>query len=289
MDTRPRLTVVGPVFFEVFLPPLDPRPAPGEERYVPSIPTGFGGSLNPASVAAALGCDVTLVHPAGGGASDLAAAALMARLGIRSVAWPSRPDPFLSLVFSDGGDRAFLSAGDDACLAGCPALPPAPWVHVGGVKEAYRIPARVADARAAGARVAVTACWSAPDLASLGAQSGRPFDLLLLNRREAEVATGAPAEEAPERLQGAAADVVVTDGDRGAFGVMGGVPVRVAAVPATVVDLTGAGDAFAAGLVTGLLRGLPPPAALDLAARVAARIVGLRGGTVHDPSLLAGL
>ena len=50
--------------------------------------------MNAASVAAALGIDVTLVHPSGGGMVDLAAEALMLRLGIRSVTWPSRPDPF---------------------------------------------------------------------------------------------------------------------------------------------------------------------------------------------------
>lgn len=289
MDARPRLTAVGPVFFEVFLPSLDRLPAPGEEQYVDSIPTGFGGEMNAASVAAALGVDVTLVHPAGGGVIDLAAAALMERLGIRSVPWPSRPDPFLSLVLSDGCDRAFLSAGDNECLAAMPEIPVAPWVHVGGVKEAYTVPHRVAEVRARGAKVAVTGCWSAPHLEQLGRERSRPFDLLVVNRREAERATDAPAEEAPERLQGAAADVIVTDGSQGAFGRIDGVELRVSALPVAVIDLTGAGDAFATGLVVGRLRGLPPARALDFAARVASRIVGIRGGTVIDRTLLADL
>lgn len=289
MDPRPRLTVVGPIFFEVFLPPLDHLPAPGEELYVDAIPTGFGGEMNAASVAAALGVDVTLVHPSGGGMVDLAAAALMQRLGIRSVPWPSRPDPFLSLVLSDGRDRAFLSAGDHACLAAMPAIPPSPWVHAGGVKEAYTVPHRVVEVRARGAKVAVTGCWSPPHLQMLGRERSRPFDLVFLNRREAEAATGGPAESAPERLQGAAADVVITDGADGAFGVIDGCPVRVPAIPVPVVDLTGAGDAFATGLLVGLMRGMPPAEALAFGAKVASRIVGIRGGTVADPSLLADL
>ncbi len=289
MIPRPRLTVVGPVFFEVFLPALEPLPAPGQERYVDAIPTGFGGEMNAASVAAALGIDVTLVHPSGGGMVDLAAEALMLRLGIRSVTWPSRPDPFLSLVLSDGSDRSFISAGDHACLDHVPEIPVAPWVLVGGVKEAYTVPGRVAEVRAKGARIAVSGCWSAPHLELLGRERTQPFDLLVLNRNEAEVATGLPAEDAVARLAGASVDVVVTDGPRGAFGILDGAAVQVEALPVPVLDLTGAGDSFLTGLLVARLRGMASNDMLAFAARVASRIVGIRGGTVVDPSLLADL
>jgi len=288
-DRGLRLTVVGPVFFEVFLPGRDPWPDPGEERYVEAIPTGFGGALNAASVAAALGVRVTLVHPFGGGPTEWAARHLMRRLGIREVRWPCRPDPFVTLVIP-GEDRSFLSAGDDGCLGRCPSIPADPWVLIGGVKEAFRNPGRVRQVRARGARVCTTGCWSPPDLERLGALSDVPFDLLVLNRREAEGATGRTGSEAVGRLRDRAArEVVVTDGGAGAFGWMEGREVRVEAVPAAVADLTGAGDAFTAGLLVGLLRGWPAERALGLAARVAARVVGIRGGCVTDPTLLAGL
>jgi sugar/nucleoside kinase (ribokinase family) len=286
---RPGLTVVGPVFFEVFVPVLDPLPVPGEERYVDSIPIGFGGSMNTASVAAALGLDVTLVHPSGGGMIDLAAAALMQRLGIRSVQWPSRPNPFLSLVFSDGRDRAFLSAGDSDCLLRVPRIPFSPWVHAGGVQEAYMAPERLAEVREQGAKIAVSGCWSMPHLVRLGQERARPFDLLVVNRREAEFATGLPGQDAVQHLQGASADVIVTDGDEGAFGVLDGKHVRCHAIPVPVVDLTGAGDAFMTGLLVARIRGLPGDAALAFAGQVASRIVGIMGGTVADPALLADL
>jgi len=38
-----------------------------------------------------------------------------------------------------------------------------------------------------------------------------------------------------------------------------------------------------------LLRGMPPAEALAFGAKVASRIVGIRGGTVTDPSLLGDL
>lgn len=285
----PRLTVVGPIFFEVFLPGRDPWPAPGEERYVPAIPTGFGGAINAASVAAALGVTVTLVHPFGGGPTEEAARALLRRLGIREVLWPSRPDPFITLVVP-GEDRSFLSAGDEACLGACPPIPRAPWVLVGGVREAFRNEDRVQEVRARGARVCTTGCWSLPDLERLGNRSDGPFDLLVLNRREAEQATGRAGREAIEVLAGRAArEVVVTDGAAGARGVLEGRWVEVQALPVPLVDPTGAGDAFTAALVVGRLRGWAAEQAMDLAARVAARVVGIRGGCVTDPSLLQGL
>ena len=284
----PDLTVVGPAFFEVFVPPPDARPVPGEERYVDRIPVGLGGALNAASVAAALGLSVTFMHPAGDGLLDAAVRWAVGRLGVREVTWPARPDPFVSLVFSDSVDRAFLSHGDFDAMNRCPEIPLARWVHMGGIKEAFAVPLRVAAVRAAGARVCACACWSPDDLRRLAAATDRPLDLLVLNRHEAEAAAG-DADLAPERLQGAAADIVVTDGERGAFGVLGGDRVHADAAPARMVDPTGAGDAFSAGLVAGLIRGLAPADALGFACRVAARVIGIQGGVVMDPAVLAGV
>ena len=125
----PDLTVVGPAFFEVFVPPPDARPVPGEERYVDRIPVGLGGALNAASVA-------------------------------------------------DSVDRAFLSHGDFDAMNRCPEIPLARWVHMGGIKEAFAVPLRVAAVRAAGARVCACACWSPDDLRRLAAATDRPLDLL---------------------------------------------------------------------------------------------------------------
>lgn len=282
------LTVVGPIFFEVFLPPPEVRSAPGEERYVDRIPVGLGGALNAASVARALGMEVTLVHPAGQGLLDAAARWALDRLGIRSLPWPARDDPYLSLVFSDPQDRGFVSHGDHEALSRCPEIPLADWVHVGGIKEAYAVPDRVAEVRARGARVCVTGCWSPPDLDRLGAETVLRWDLLILNRKEAERATGT-VDGAPARLAVAARSVLVTDGERGAFGILEGQAVRVAAAPGTVVDLTGAGDAFSAGLVAALSRGLRGNDAVGFANRVAGRVIGLHGGVVMDPRVLAGV
>lgn len=248
---------------------------------------GLGGVLNSASVAAALGVPVMLLHPAGEGVTDAAVAATTARLGIRTRTWPSRPDPFVSLVFSDPGDRGFLSASDLACLRACPAIPPATWVHVGGLIEASAFPARIAEVRAAGARVAVSGCWAPELLAILAREVGRPWDLLVLNRKEAELAAGPRAT--PTDFTGAATDVVITNGPKGADAWIDDCAFHVPAVPTRVVDSTGAGDALMGGVLAGRLFGLGPEAALRLGVEVASRVLTIHGGVVLDPRLLAGL
>jgi sugar/nucleoside kinase (ribokinase family) len=66
-----------------------------------------------------------------------------------------------------------------------------------------------------------------------------------------------------------AAGVVVCDGDRP--------PVPVPAPAATVVDVTGAGDAFAAAYLLARADGADPVEAAGAGARLAARAVATRG------------
>lgn len=54
-----------------------------------------------------------------------------------------------------------------------------------------------------------------------------------------------------------------------------------------VVDTVGAGDAFAAVMITGILRDWPLQACLDRAQAFASAVVGQRGATVRDPDFYA--
>ena len=74
---------------------------------------------------------------------------------------------------------------------------------------------------------------------------------------------------------------IVTCGPRGALVSYGGEIVHVPGYPMETVDGSGAGDAFAAGLITGLLRGWPLPNILEFANAVGAsctRAVGCLDG-----------
>lgn len=290
MTAKPgvELCVAGLVYFEVFVPNV-PMPAPGEEAFVAGIRLGLGGALNTASVAAALGLKVLLAHARGDGLSDSAIAQHLDRLGLATMNWPARADPAVSLVLSGSDDRAFVSAADYESLGHCPGLPGARWIHVPGLLEARALAAPLARARAAGARISVSASWAPAELARLGADQTRAWDLLILNDKEAACAAG-DALAAPARLQGAAASVVVTAGAQGAYGQLAGQAVSCPAAPGVAArDFTGAGDAFCAGLLTALMRSLAGDDALRYGCLVASRVLTQVGGVINDPALLADL
>ncbi len=78
--------------------------------------------------------------------------------------------------------------------------------------------------------------------------------VLFVNAPEARLLTGMPYKRAADRLLELGADIVaVTLGKRGCFIGRGGKSWKVKAFPSKVVDTTGAGDAFAAGFLYGLL------------------------------------
>lgn len=281
------LLVVGMAYFEVFVPP-HMRPAPGEELFVDGIALGLGGALNTASVAAALGLQVTLCVPMGKGIVDQAVALLAQGLGIELIALQAPDNPAVSLVFCSAQDRAFVSSARLDALQQVQALPPAAWVHVPGLEEADRLQPALQQARKQGARISVSASWSPRHLARLASRKGQDWDLLVLNEKEAQAAC-ARAAGAAQQLAGAARSVLVTLGAQGVTGVLDGALVQAPAEPVTVVDATGAGDAFCAGLLAGLLRGLGSDTALQCAAGAAARILKQTGGVVTDPRAMAGL
>jgi sugar/nucleoside kinase (ribokinase family) len=115
----------------------------------------------------------------------------------------------------------------------------------------------------------------------------RDADLLLCNADEADVLAGpGPAEEQAARLTGFVRNAVVKQGAGGAvWSARDGSSWSVRPVPVPATDPTGAGDAFAAGLLTAWLAGGEPSAALAAGAALGAEAVrrigarpGLTGG-----------
>ena len=100
-------------------------------------------------------------------------------------------------------------------------------------------------------------------------------DLLLANEEEAQVLAGCDdPDQAARALLEVCEAVVVKLGPRGALlRSRDGSAAVVAAVPVDVVDCTGAGDSFAAGLLPAWRSGGGWAAALDAGARLAARCV----------------
>jgi fructoselysine 6-kinase len=79
--------------------------------------------------------------------------------------------------------------------------------------------------------------------------------------------------------------VLVTRGGEGAMLARAGAGFRVAAAPADAVDTLGAGDAFTARILFGLMRGEPPQTALEAASIAAARTCEYFGAVGHGAPL----
>jgi sugar/nucleoside kinase (ribokinase family) len=143
--------------------------------------------------------------------------------------------------------------------------------------------AALAAARAAGCTVSVDPASTGPLAAAGVARWLADTDgatLLLPNAAEARLLTGCgdPAEAARALAERHPA-VAVSLGAEGALWASGTTVLHRPAVPAPVVDTTGAGDAFTAGLLAAWLadREGDPARALDAGLALAADVVGRPG------------
>lgn len=284
---RKPLVVIGLVYFEVSVPSASLDVPRGCEVFDERLRLRFGGALNSASVAWALGESVLLMYPAGAGASDAAVASAVRELGMPAENWKAEDDAAVSVVLEHGAERSFISRADFDALSGCPKIPAAAYVHVPGLHEARRLGTRLTEARRAGAKISVSGSWAPEELAQLAARE-TPWDLLFLNEAEATRAVGSP-ERALAALGRAASNVVVTLGARGAIGKVDGVEFRVSSLPTKIQDATGAGDAFAAGFLVGRLEGQDGPQAAALGAACSARQLSAPGGVARDRAGFEGL
>ena len=103
-------------------------------------------------------------------------------------------------------------------------------------------------------------------------------DILFGNREELAILMGSTCDEDCVSEASALAPLVVMKaGEKGCLVGWDGKCELVPGVPVHVVDTTGAGDAFAAGFLSGRLSGHDPLQCARLANRVASRIVGVEG------------
>lgn len=125
---------------------------------------------------------------------------------------------------------------------------------------------------------------------------GKHVDILLANEHEAAALYG--SDDLAAQIDAARALcplTAITRSDKGSILVpRNGDPVEIAAcAPTQLVDTTGAGDAYAAGLLYGVARGLPLQTAGDLGALAAAEVISHFGArpqaSLRDLAIDAGL
>lgn len=271
--------------------------APGSDTPA-SIQVGGGGqAANTASWLAAAGAPVTLVAAIG---DDQAGRDRVAELTAAGVRVAAQVCPGVAtgaiVVLTDRGDRTMITdRGANQLLSADSidaVLPGAVWLHLSaytlmGMPEIGRH--ALARARAHGLQVSVDAA-SAQPLRDVGPQAFlswvRPTDVLFTNADEAAVLAGrGPAREQALALAGAVGgSAVVKLGARGAVWARNGEVFAAPSPEVTAVDTTGAGDAFAAGLLAALAAGREPVQALHEAVEWGSRAVTSLGARPRIPA-----
>jgi sugar/nucleoside kinase (ribokinase family) len=290
-----RVLVVGDVVTDILVVHSG-AVAVGSDTRARITMTGGGSAANTAAWLTTVGIAADLVAVVGTDAAGEQRLAELAAAGVGTGSVRRAPGAATgSIVVLVGGDeRSFLcdrganlllaSSDVDAALA----LGSVRHVHVSG----YTLldPGSRAAGRHALARAADSGATSSVDAASAAPLRRVPdfldwvrgADLLLANLDEARALcpSAAPPDAAAlaRELAGRVGRVVVKLAADGAVWAQdGAVVARVPAQPATVVDPTGAGDAFAAGLLSAWLTGADPAGALREGARLGALAVARLG------------
>ena len=255
------------------------------------ISFGAGGSAaNVAAWLAVAGASPVLIGRVGDDVRGREARAALTAGGVdaRLAVDAERPTGTCVVIVEPGGERTMLpdaGANDALAVGDLPAelFTAGAHLHVPGyalLREGSRPAASSAIAMARNGRMTVSvdpssAALLSPAFLDLAAGAG----LLVPNAEEARALTGDDDPEvAARRLSERVAEVVVTLGEQGALWTDGRQLCRTpASFAAHVADTTGAGDAFAAGLIAARLEGAEPRAALIAACRLAARAVATPG------------
>jgi ribokinase len=286
------VVVVGDAATDVVVV-LSGEPAPGSDRPAAISTRGGGAGANVAVHLARLGTPVLLAGCIGDDAPGAALAAELAAAGVRSAlrTVPGVPTGTIVSLVEPDGQRSMLAdrgANLDLGPADVPTLGAGDHLHLSGYTLLDPRPraAGLAALRAA----AEVGCTVSVDPASIGPLASYGVDrwladtaaatLLLPNADEARLLTGcADVADAARSLAQRHPAVAVSLGAEGALWAGGPTLVHRPAHPVDVVDTTGAGDAFAAGVLSVWLAAPDgdPARALDAGLALAAAVVARPG------------
>ena len=284
----PHVVCVGDLMVDV-LARLPGPLAAGSDTPAPVRLTGGGAAANVACWVAFLGAEATFLGRAGDDAlgrqaiADLIEAGVQARVSLD----PERPTGTCIVLVAPDGERTMVpDSGANAGLGEItPDLPDAAdalyvsgYALLGAGSRPFALET-IRRARERGWPVVVDAASAAPLAADPDflARLGRDV-LVLANTDEALVLTELDdAAAAAQSLALRTGCAVVKRGASGAVWSDGSGVRSVPAVPADVVDTTGAGDAFAAGFLAAWTAGRPVGEALQKAVELGALAVGRVG------------
>jgi sugar/nucleoside kinase (ribokinase family) len=269
----PSALCVGILVADVFVPPLDRLPAAGELLATDDFLLQPGGcAANTAIALGKLGVRAAVCGRVGDDllgdfvARDLGSREIDTRGVLRTEGSSTSKTVIVPVV---GEDRRFIHTfGANAALTARDiepsALAAAEVIYVGGylILPSLRedeLAGRLREARSHGAQVVLdVAVPSGQELSLEAASVLLPLaDYFVPNSDEAWALTGEtdPARQAERFVEHGANTVVIKLGERGVHVRSGDVSFEVHAPPMQVIEPSGAGDAFAAGLMLGILEG----------------------------------
>jgi 2-dehydro-3-deoxygluconokinase len=268
----------------------------GPVAYAKSFSFGVGGAESNVAVGVArLGGEATWLGRVGPDATGALIAQRLTTAGVHTMALVGPPFTGLMVRYRRSGEFTHVdyhragSAGSRLTPADIPAaqLTGAGIVHVTGITPALSESARsavfqsVETARAAGVPVSVdvnyrSKLWSTYDAAPVLRDLVSRADIVFASPEEAELFVD-PGDPVAGLAKLGPSEVIVKDGARGCQALIGGASFSLPALPVTVVDPIGAGDAFVAGYLADHLAGKGREARLATAIAAGAFAVTVPG------------
>ncbi len=263
---------------------LDHLPAPGETLPATSYEVELGGKGANQSVAAAL-AGAVVRHIGAVGADGASALAQLEGFGVECSGVQRLEGPTghaVIMVDSAGENAIVIHPGANRALAAGPALKALEGAELGDILLLQNETAHQAALAEAAMGQGMEVIYSAAPFDVGAVRAVMPFvNVLVVNAVEAaqlQDALGVGLEDLPVE------SVVVTRGSEGASWHARGTPqIHVPALPAQVVDTTGAGDCFTGALAAALSEGQDPEAAMRFAAAAAALQVSRPGTSAAMP------
>lgn len=274
--------------------PITHLPAAGELVLADQLVLTIGGcAANVAVGLVKLGVPARVAGCVGGDVFGRVVSDMLRERGVDVSALQVRPtlDTSQTLIINvKGQDRRFVhtfGANSEFSANDIPEPPAGGILYLGGYLVLPRmgttsLASAFEKARQAGARTVL-------DVVTPGPGNYVPFlapilphvDVFLPNDQEGLLITGEPdpVKQAECFREMGAGTVIITQGERGSVLMTEGLRLRAGTFQMPLVDGTGGGDAFAAGYMAAMLRGLGPEDSLRLASAVGASCIRAIGTT----------
>ncbi|MBF9232637.1 carbohydrate kinase family protein [Microvirga alba] len=286
-EARHRVLCLGRTYCDLVFTGLNGLPVLGRELFADDVAVvPGGGAFITAAHLVGLGRDATLVTRLGTDPLSAGLETALAESGVDLgfIERAADAGPQLTVAIVQPQDRAFLSRraghGRPATLQTALMSPGARHLHIAEYATLVELPGIVAQAKAKGLTVSLDPSWDETLIHDPGfLENTRGVDLFLPNVEEASaIARTADQEHALDLFTRHFPVVVLKKGADGATLATADERLSLTAPCVTVVDTTGAGDAFNAGFIHGWLGGQDLSGCLDAAIRAGSLSVQAAGG-----------